>query len=136
MAVHGDAGESVITANDPLSMNHTYAITTPPAHGMAKVRADGHVRVCTDPTAAPGSDAVTVTVTDSDHPDRAIPMTIPITIADGSAPASCDVDAFSSGDDGGGCCEAGGGGAGAIPLAFGVLALVIRSRRGRDLAQV
>jgi endonuclease G len=136
MAVHGDAGETVITANDPKSDNHTYAITTPPAHGTAKVRADGRVRVCTDPAAAAGSDSVVVTVTDADHSNRAVSMTIPIEIADGSAPASCDIDAFSIGDDGGGCCEAGGGGAGAIPLALGVLALVIRSRRGRDLAQV
>lgn len=135
MAVHGDAGETTITANDPKSEAHTYAITTPPAHGTAKVRDDGRVRVCTDPTAAAGSDAVTVTVTDADHADRAVAMTIPITIADGTAPASCDVDAFSDGD-GGGCCEASGGGAGSIPLALGVLALVIRSRRGRDLAQV
>jgi hypothetical protein len=93
------------------------------------------VRVCTD-AAASGSDSVVVTVTDADHTERAVAMTIPITIAEGTAPASCDVDAFSTGDDGGGCCEAGGGGAGAIPLALGVLALVIRSRRGRDLAQV
>lgn len=135
MAVHGDAGETMITANDPKSMKHTYAITTPPAHGTAKVRADGTVRVCTDPAAAAGSDAVVVTVTDADHTERAVPMTIPITIEDGTAPKSCNVDAFSGGD-GGGCCETGGGGTGSIPLALGVLAVVIRSRRGRDLAQV
>ena len=31
--------------------NHTYAITTPPAHGTASVRDDGGVRVCTRPDA-------------------------------------------------------------------------------------
>jgi endonuclease G len=133
MATHGDAGETVIDANDPKTDAHTFAITTPPAHGMAAVTSAGRVRVCTDP-AATGSDAVTVTVTDSAHADRAVPITIPIAIADGAAPKSCDVNAFSE-DAGGGCCDSGHGG-GSIPLALGVLAVVIRSRRGRNLAQV
>ena len=133
MATHGDAGETVIEANDPKTEAHTFAIATPPAHGMAAVNSEGRVRVCTDP-ASTGSDAVTVTVTDSAHTDRAVPITIPIAIADGTAPKSCDVNAFSE-DGGGGCCDSSHGG-GSIPLALGVLALVIRSRRGRNLAQV
>lgn len=132
MAVHGGAGETVIAANDPKTKTHTFAIMTPPAHGTAAVRNDGRVRVCTDPTAT-GSDAVTVEVADG---DRKVATTIPIAIADGTAPASCDVNAFSVGDDSGGCCSSTGGGTGSIPLALGVLAVVIRSRRGRDLAQV
>jgi len=130
-AIKGGAGETSIDANDPKSEKHTFAITTQPAHGMAAVNATGRVRVCTDATAT-GSDSVTVTVTDSTDTMRAVPLSIPVTAMDGSAPASCDPNAFS--EDGGGCCETGGGGTGSIPLALGVLAVVIRSRRGRNVA--
>ena len=131
-AVHGGAGETLIEANDPKATDHTFAIMTPPVHGTAKVRSDGRVRVCTDASAT-GSDAVTVKVADG---ARAVETTIPITIADGTAPASCDVNAFSVGEDGGGCCSTSGGGTSSIPIALGVLAVVIRSRRGRNLAEV
>jgi secreted trypsin-like serine protease len=128
MANHGDAGETVIEANDPKAMEHTFAIATPPAHGKAAVNTSGRVRVCADPTAS-GSDSVTVTVTDADHSERAVPVTIPITIAaTGTAPASCDPQAFSAGDEAG-CCDAGGrGGPGAIVLALGMLAVWRRRR--------
>ncbi len=136
MAVHGDAGETFIVVNDPKSTNHTFAITAPPAHGTAKVRDDGRVRVCTDPTAA-GADSVDITITDADHTSRALVLTIPIAITDGTAPASCDVGAFSVG---GGCCDAGGNASGALPLAACVLFALRRRRstlgRGRNLAQV
>ena len=130
-AIKGGAGETTIDANDPKSEKHTFAITTQPAMGKAAVNASGRVRVCTDATAT-GSDSVTVTVTDSTNTMRAVPLTIPVTATAGTAPASCDPNAFS--EDGGGCCETGGGGAGSIPLALGVLAVVIRSRRGRNVA--
>ncbi|HSN26122.1 MAG TPA: trypsin-like serine protease [Kofleriaceae bacterium] len=132
-AIKGGAGETTIDANDPKSEKHTYAVTAQPAHGMAAVNDKGRVRVCTDKTAT-GSDSVTVTVTDATDVQRVVPLTIPVTAMDGTAPASCDPTAFS--EDGGGCCESGRGGAGSIPLALGVLAVVIRSRRGRNLAQV
>ena len=141
-AVRGDGGETFITANDPKSMNHTYAITTPPAHGTAAVRGDGRVRVCTDPVAA-GSDAVGVTITDAGDPTRAIELAIPITIEDGTPGSSCDVDAFSVG--GGGCCDAGGDPRGTLVLAVIVAIGPIRLRgrrrasrlgRGRNLAEV
>jgi secreted trypsin-like serine protease len=132
VAIHGGAGETVIAANDPKAKDHTFTIMTPPAQGTAKVRDDGRLRVCTDP-AASGSDSVTVVVADG---VRKVTTTIPIAIEDGTAPASCDVNAFSVGDDSGGCCSSSGGGTGSIPLAIGVLAVVIRSRRGRDLAEV
>src|SRR5262245_61843655 len=59
--VRGQGGETMIAANDPKSHDHTFALTTPPAHGIAKVRDDGRVRVCADPTAT-GADSLTVTV--------------------------------------------------------------------------
>ena len=125
-ATRGDAGETLITANDPKSEDHTFAITTPPVHGTATVRADGRVRVCTDPAMA-GSDSVVVTVTDSNNGARAVPMTIPIAITDGTAPASCNVDDFSVAESGG-CCDASRSPAGSLPLALGVLILLRRRR--------
>jgi V8-like Glu-specific endopeptidase len=125
-AVHGDGGTTRISVNDPRSDAHRFEITTPPAHGLAKVRSDGAVRVCTDPAAAPGADALTVTITDTQHDGRALPITIPIQIEDGTAPATpCDLDDF----DTGGCCDSRGASGGALPLALGVLALVLRRRR-------
>lgn len=125
VAVRGDGGDTRISVNDPRSDAHRFEITTPPARGTAKVRGDGAVRVCTDPAAAPGDDAVTVTIIDTRHDGRALPVTIPIQIEDGTPGAACDLDAFSSG----GCCDTGGGTGGAIPLTIGVLALVRRRRR-------
>jgi endonuclease G len=124
-AVHGGGGDTAIHVNDPGSDAHSFAITTPPAHGTAKLRGDGAVRVCTDPAADPGDDALTVMITDTRHAGRALPITIKIEIQGGTAPASCDLDAF----DTGGCCDTGGGTGGAIPLAIGVLGLVRRRRR-------
>lgn len=125
VAVHGDGGDTQIHVNDPRSTAHSFAITSPPAHGTAQVRGDGAVRVCVDPAAAPGDDGLTVTITDTAHPGRALALAIAIQIADGTAPASCDLSAF---DTGGGCCDAGGSAGGALPLAIGVLALITRRR--------
>jgi len=125
-AVHGDGDDTRISVNDPKSSSHSFEITTPPAHGMAKVRSDGAVRVCVDPDAAPGDDEVTVTITDTKHDGRALPITIPIRIQDGTAPAMpCNLDDFSTG----GCCDSGGHSGGAIPLTISVLALLLRRRR-------
>jgi endonuclease G len=130
VAVRGDGGETQIDVNDPRSNGHQFAITTPPAHGTAKVRGDGAVRVCTDPAAAPGNDALVVTITDTQHAGRALPIAIQIQIQDGAAAASCDFAGFD--DDGGGCCDTRGAGrsGAAIPLAIGLVALV--RRRGRQ----
>jgi Trypsin len=128
MAVAGDGGETVIAPHDPRSEDHAFAIATPPAHGTAKVRDDGRVRVCTDPTAT-GDDAVTVKVTDSSDDKRVVDIAIPIAItAAGTPPATpCDVDAFSVGEAG--CCDTGRGAAPtSIPLAIAILA-VLRRRR-------
>jgi endonuclease G len=128
VAVHGDGGDTKISVNDPRSNAHSFAITTPPAHGMAKVRGDGAVRVCTDPAAAPGDDELTVTITDTKHDGRALAITIPIQIQDGTPALTCDLDDF----DTGGCCDSRGHhgrSGGAIPLTIGVLALVMRRRR-------
>jgi hypothetical protein len=67
VAVPGGGGDTTIRVNDPKSDAHRFEITTPPAHGTAKVRGDGAVRVCADPTAAPGDDELTVTITDTRH---------------------------------------------------------------------
>jgi uncharacterized protein (TIGR03382 family) len=125
VAVHGDGDDVRIRVNDPATGDHTFEITSPPAHGTAKARSDGAVRVCIDPAAAPGADQVTVKVTDSHHTNRSMSITIPIEIKDGTPPRSCDIDAFSEA----GCCDAGGHSGAAIPLALGVLALVRRRRQ-------
>jgi Trypsin len=125
VTVHGDGGDTRIRVNDPKSDAHRFEITTPPAHGIAKVRGDGAVRVCTDPAADPGDDELTVTIIDTQHDGRALPITIPIQIQDGTPGVACDLDAFSTG----GCCDSGGRPGGAIPLTIGVLALLRRRRR-------
>jgi endonuclease G len=127
MVLAGDGSETVITPHDPKSEDHAYAVTTPPAHGTAKVRDDGRVRVCADPNAS-GSDAVTVTVTDNNDGKRAVEIAIPIAIVAGTPPPmACNVDAFSVAEAG--CCDSGRGAAPtAIPLAIAILA-VLRRRR-------
>jgi endonuclease G len=127
-ARRGDAGETTIVPHDPVGKQHVFEIVTPPAHGMAVVRDDGRVRVCTDSNAPAGSDSMAVTITDANAPGRKLAVTIPITIEDGTPPASCDVHAFSEG--GGGCCDAGHGGAGSVVLA-GLVGWLLRSRRSR-----
>jgi secreted trypsin-like serine protease len=128
VAVHGDAGETAISVNDPEASAHSFAITAPPAHGTAQVRGDGVVRVCVDPAAAPGDDTLTVMITDRQHRGRALPVAIPIQIEDGAPPAMpCSFDGF----DVGGCCDSRRRSDGAIPLTIGVLAFVIRRRRVR-----
>ncbi len=126
----GTAGETTIAANDPRSKTHAFAITTPPAQGTAAVRDDGRVRVCVDPAAGPGSDALVVAITDANDPTRALAVTVPIAISAGTPPATaCDPEAFSVG---GGCCDAGGDPAGTCALAAAVAMVVSRRwpRRG------
>jgi len=126
MVVRGNGAETVIAANDPKTGDHAFAIATPPAHGTAKVRDDGRVRVCADP-AATGMDAVTVTITDANDSQRALALTIPIAIEDGTPAATCDPGAFSV--DEGGCCDSGHGAAGtSIPLGIAVAAILRRRR--------
>ncbi|MDQ3298718.1 MAG: trypsin-like serine protease [Myxococcota bacterium] len=128
-AVRGHAGEVSIVHNDPKSEDHSYAITVPPMHGKAKVREDGRVRVCTNDNVA-GGDSMVVSVTDKADPKRTVATKISILIEDGDAGSGCDVDAFGS-DEGGGCCDSGRSPAGALPLALGVLAVLVRRRRRR-----
>jgi endonuclease G len=124
-ARRGDGGETSIEPHDPVSKQHVFEITMPPAHGMAIVRSDGRVRVCVDPAAPPGMDSMVVTVTDATAPARALALTIPITIEDGTPPASCDLNAFS---ESGGCCDAGGGGGWASLVLAGLVGWRLRSR--------
>lgn len=127
-AVRGNAAETQITANDPRSEGHTFAITTAPKFGKAAIKDDGSVRVCTDPGVA-GEDSMVVTITDTTDATRALAIKLPITILDGAAGSGCDPNDF--GGDGGGCCDAGRSAGGSIPLGLGVVALVLRRRRRR-----
>jgi secreted trypsin-like serine protease len=128
VAVRGDGGDTKIDVNDPASNSHSFAITAPPAHGTAKVRSDGAVRVCVNPDASAGDDELTVTITDAKRPSRAIAVAIKVHIEDGSPGPPCDLDDFASG----GCCDSRGRDGGVIPLAIGV-ALLIRRRRCASL---
>ena len=114
-----------IDTNDPRSDVHTFAITTPPAHASAAIREDGELRICLDASGAP--DSIGVTITDKHDASRALEWTMPIAATSGDAPATCDVNAFSSAETGG-CCDAGRNPAGSLPLALGVL-IVLRRRR-------
>jgi uncharacterized protein (TIGR03382 family) len=122
----GDGGETRIEVHDPRSDSHRFEIEAQPAHGVARVRRDGAVRVCVDPAATPDTDELVVKIIDDKRSTRALSLAIAIDIQAGAAPATpCDLDAF----DSGGCCDSGGGSAGALPLAIGVLALLRRRRR-------
>lgn len=118
--------EVKLEANDPLSTAHTFELTTPPTSGTAAVRADGEIRVCLG-TAM--TDSLTVTITDTTDPMRKLAWTLPITSTSGSAPNSCDRNAFEgSGSSGGGCCDAGRSAGGSLPLGLGVLVMLRRRR--------
>ena len=137
--VKGNGAETQITHNDPKSQQHTYAIKTVPAHGMATVRADGLVKVCAAADFV-GADSVTVTVTDTVDPTRALDVKIPITIEDGVPAASCDPNETTPppGEDpppddteepGGGCCDTRGRASGSsLLLALCVLGILRRRR--------
>ena len=128
-AIRGDGGDIRIRVNDPANHSYRFDLVTPPAHGVANLRSDGAVRVCTDAESPASDDQLTVMITDTEHPDRAMSVTVPIHIEDGMPPPRpCDINAFS---ESGGCCDAGGGSGGAIPLAIGVVALARRRRRAR-----
>jgi len=118
--------EVKLEANDPLSNDHTFALTTPPAHGTAAVRADGEVRVCLDGSQMP--DSLTVTITDQKDSTRKLDWVMSIMPISGDAPKSCDPNAFEGGSDSGGCCDAGRSPGGSLPLGLGVL-IVLRRRR-------
>jgi secreted trypsin-like serine protease len=122
-AVRGDGSDTKIHVNDPVSRFHSFAITTRPAHGTAKVRSDGVVRVCVNPDTTASDDELTVTITDATRPSRTVALAIKVHIEDGTPGPPCDFDDFTGG------CDSRGGAGGAIPLAIGVLALLFRRRR-------
>jgi trypsin len=125
----GAGDDTRIRANDPKTDSHTFTLTTPPAHGQAKLRSDGAFRVCSDPSAPPGDDAAVVTITDSGNSARSIAITIPISVGTSAPVAMCDIDAFSE-PESGGCCDGGRHPAGSIPLAL-VIALAALRKRAR-----
>jgi secreted trypsin-like serine protease len=131
-AVQGDAGETSIVHNDPVSAEHVYTIKTSPMWATAAVRDDGRVRVCALPGPAV-ADSMVVTVADKADPTRAIDVKIAVNITDGERiTKQCDVDDFEDGGgDGGGCCDSGRSAGGALPLSLGILAIVLRRRRAR-----
>lgn len=125
--VRGHAGETQIVPNDPKATSHVYAIKTPPGYATAKIREDGLVRVCADP-GVQGGDSMVVSVTDANDPTRTLDVKVEIGILEGEPAESCDVNDF-GGDEGGGCCDSGRSAGGALPLTFGVLAVLFRRRR-------
>jgi secreted trypsin-like serine protease len=124
-AVRGNAAETMIEANDPKSTSHTYKVITQPGYGVAAIRNDGRLRVCTNDSVA-GDDVVVVEVADTKDPTRVISLRMPITIDDGDPGSDCDPEDFGSD---GGCCDAGRSAAGSLPLGLGVLLLLRRRRR-------
>lgn len=124
--VGGDPGETQVEPNDPKpGAEHTFTITTPPAHVRAAVREDGLVRVCGAPGIT-GEDELIVTVTDKADPSRALPVQVSVLMQEGAGADDCDPEAF--GDEGGGCCDTRRNASGSLPLALAVL-LVLRRRR-------
>ncbi len=122
--------EVKLDANDPLSSEHTFALTTPPSSGTAAVRPDGTVRVC---LGTASTDSLTVTITDTTDPTRKLAWVMPITATSGEAPASCDATAFGDGGtSGGGCCDAGRSAGGSLPLGLGVLVILRRKKAARS----
>ena len=125
--VAGDGGETQIAANDPAGGAHAFTLSGEPAHGAARVREDGRVRVCTDPAFA-GRDAIVVEVSDVADPARAVDVTIPILTRAGDPPASCDVEAFAPDPAPSGGCRVGGE-PGGLALAMIAAALLWWRRR-------
>jgi uncharacterized protein (TIGR03382 family) len=119
-------GETIIDPRDPRDTGHRFAIVAQPAHGTAKVRGDGTVRVC---PAAAGDDAVTIAIADASDPTRSLALAIPIHATGDAGP--CDVSAFSDGrgDGEGGCCDSGRSGGGPLALAVVVFGALRRRRR-------
>jgi secreted trypsin-like serine protease len=138
MVVKGNAATTQIVHNDPKTDAHSFAIKTPPQHGTATVRDDGHVKLCAAADAI-GNDSLVVTVTDAADPTRALDVTIPIAIADGAPAASCDPEdppppgeedpPNDQPEDSGGCCDSGRDPSGSLALACGALVLLRRRRR-------
>jgi endonuclease G len=125
--IRGHGAEASIAANDPKTKGHRFKVAAQPARGVAKARSDGRVRVCADPEAELGEDAVTVTISDRGDDGRKLDVQIPVVVEDGDPPLEpCSVDDFEYGI---GCCDGGRGARGSLPLALGVAALLRRSRR-------
>lgn len=124
--VRGHGAETSIRVNDPKTRKHKLSIAAQPSRGVAAVRDDGRVRVCIDPAAAPGDDAVTVKIADSADAARALEVRIPVTVEDGEPDVEdCSADDF----EGGGCCDSGRSSRGSLPLALGVVVILRRRRR-------
>jgi secreted trypsin-like serine protease len=130
--VRGRGAETSIRVNDPKTKQHAFSIAAQPSRGAAKVRDDGRVRVCIDPEATAGDDAVTVKIADRATAARAVEVRIPISVEDGEPEPDCSVDDF----EGAGCCDSGRGGRGSLPLALGVLAVLRRRHRRRRSSPV
>lgn len=126
-ALAGASADGQITVNDPSSDDHDFEVTVQPTHGKAGVNDQGTVRVCPDDNAPPGANSLRVQITDHKNSRRVVTMTVPFTVGVTAAPTKgCDLSGFI---DEGGCCETGHGSAGAIPLAIGVVAFVMRRRK-------
>ncbi len=121
----GEGARTRISANDPLSEKHRYAIAVPPARGTAKIDDDGDLSLCATGAGA-GEDQIIVEVTDARAPSRKTYVTVPVTIADGVDDGGCELP-----DDGGCGCQGGsaGGSLGGVLLALAALIALPRSPR-------
>jgi endonuclease G len=123
----GAGAQTRITANDPSSTRHRFAIAAGPARGTAAVDDKGTVHMCATGRGE-GTDRIVVEITDATNSARRIYTTVPVTIHDGVDDGGCELP-----EEGGCGCQGGpGGGAGAaaiFALAFLGRALG-RRRRG------
>jgi MYXO-CTERM domain-containing protein len=118
----GEGARTKISANDPFSKKHSFAVAAPPTRGSAAISADGTLRMCATGKGA-GTDRVVVEVTDKTKPSRKILVWVPVTIADGVDDGGCEL------PDEGGCGCQGGKGHGAPAGVLGLLALLVLRRR-------
>ena len=122
--VRGDGAQTEIEINDPVGEDHELEVTTEPLHGRARVRDDGELRYCANRDYA-GPDAIGVTITDDDAPDRSLTVTVPVTIVDGMVP----VEECSMEFAGEGCCSGSRPGPGGLLLVAAVGGAIGRRRR-------
>lgn len=102
----GAGDQTRISANDPRSTRHRFAIAAGPRRGSATIDSSGNLRMCATGKGA-ATDRIVVEITDANDPSRQIYTTVPVTIRDGVDDGGCEL------DEGGCGCQGGGPGSGA-----------------------